>query len=455
MDADAEYVAHPGAEGAVLAEIAARRPDLQAAIARHPHAYDGLLDWIAAYGGADAQAAVAARRAPAAVPSGPDTAAEPTAAPSAGRPARSGVSRRGILIAAGSVVAAVVLLGGGLWIATLVNSAVVQTAAAEEPSAPEVPNDCDAYLALSPEQREAAFAGKTNDVFDSTGYAQVPVITTYDAECPAHAGETYTLFDIDLELGHPDCGAFLALTEEQRASWLPGLIASDWPLSAEESTVSSLTQACTDLALPADRLRRVADYLASLGHHMTWTTETKLGYSWHTTLGVGAPVLSAPAEGGVLRDDGTRSREFTPGAACGFDPDTDALIPLSLLMTSTTGNAQKIVMSSRWSLTVAPGTSPVTRAYLEGDYDDQSTCSDAATTSVTEAMGVQFQADDEVWSEGHFWIVLKNWRSPRYPAGATPDLADYVLSSVRTANSDEDPLVNMTTASMKLDGARG
>src|SRR5690606_23465621 len=61
-----------------LAAIAAAHPELGAAVARHPKAYDGLLDWIGQYGDAAARAAVAARRAPATEPGTP---AAPAAAP--------------------------------------------------------------------------------------------------------------------------------------------------------------------------------------------------------------------------------------------------------------------------------------------------------------------------------------------------------------------------------------
>ena len=53
----------PEIEPAELARIAARRPDLQAEVARHPNAYDELLDWLAQYGTEDAKLAVAERRA--------------------------------------------------------------------------------------------------------------------------------------------------------------------------------------------------------------------------------------------------------------------------------------------------------------------------------------------------------------------------------------------------------
>lgn len=45
-----------------LAELAAGHPETQERIARHPNAYDDLLDWLHAYGTAEAKAAVVQRR---------------------------------------------------------------------------------------------------------------------------------------------------------------------------------------------------------------------------------------------------------------------------------------------------------------------------------------------------------------------------------------------------------
>lgn len=63
-----------------LADLAAAHPELGAAIAQHPHAYDGLLDWLAEYGDEAARAAVRARRS---LPAAPDTMFRPAPAPGA------------------------------------------------------------------------------------------------------------------------------------------------------------------------------------------------------------------------------------------------------------------------------------------------------------------------------------------------------------------------------------
>ena len=47
-DVDVAAVMDPGTDPAALAAIANRRPDLDAAIAAHPNAYDGLREWLVA-----------------------------------------------------------------------------------------------------------------------------------------------------------------------------------------------------------------------------------------------------------------------------------------------------------------------------------------------------------------------------------------------------------------------
>ncbi|MDR1768989.1 MAG: hypothetical protein LBR32_11350 [Propionibacteriaceae bacterium] len=66
-------LANPSTPAADLAQIAQAQPALRAAVAWHPSAYAELLDWLSAYGGPEAAAAVEARR-------GRDAAVGPSAA---------------------------------------------------------------------------------------------------------------------------------------------------------------------------------------------------------------------------------------------------------------------------------------------------------------------------------------------------------------------------------------
>lgn len=455
-DPESDYVSHPSAEGAVLAEIAGRRPDLQAAIARHPNAYEALLDWIAAYGTSDARAAVSERRAPThvALDAVPASAFADRAA-SAHRPV-SVLRRRGVLI--GAIVGVVVMAAGGVGIAVAVTQSADRAAVeAEAAPTPGPPEDCDSYLALSAAEREAEYAGRTHRVFGATGVTDVPVTVAYDAGCPAHAGESYLLDNLDSGAEEPSCRVFLTLTPDQRAAWIPLLSADEyWQLSPNRTTVDELSRACTELALPVDNMVRLSSYLSDLTHYMSWSTQTRLGYSWNAALGVGEPQLSPEEVGGDTRADGTTTPRYMPGTACGFDADTDAIIPLSLLLTSTTGDGQRISLAAHWSLQVEQGAKPVTQAYLEANYsDDGPVCSRAANGVPDAELGVQFrEPENEAWSSESYWVILKNWRSPRFPDGATPELSAYVLVGAPIAPDADDPVVNVTAARMRLDGVR-
>lgn len=58
----------PATSAARLAEIASRHPELRRAVAQHPNATDGLLDWLAEHGDEATKAIVAYRRAFATLP---------------------------------------------------------------------------------------------------------------------------------------------------------------------------------------------------------------------------------------------------------------------------------------------------------------------------------------------------------------------------------------------------
>lgn len=113
VDAQA-LAANPQTDPAVLGQLAAQHPEVQALIAANPAAYPGLLEWIATHGTAEGQAvasqrlaAPAAPVAPAAAPVAPETSAPvvPAAPPSGSR------TWVWVLVACAVVVA---LVGSGL-----------------------------------------------------------------------------------------------------------------------------------------------------------------------------------------------------------------------------------------------------------------------------------------------------------------------------------------------------
>lgn len=166
----------PAATGEQLSALAAQHPELHTAIALHPNAYDGLLDWIASYGDDAAKAAVDYRRSLAAAP----VAAAGPAAPVAPPPPRvlpefaaAAAPADPVMVPAASVlatkpkrrlkapviavvaVALVLALGGGAWavVNQLTRGAATPQAAAEKLVAAALDADpIGLYTVLAPSE---------------------------------------------------------------------------------------------------------------------------------------------------------------------------------------------------------------------------------------------------------------------------------------------------------------
>ena len=110
----AAAVGDPQTPALTLSEIAQGNPDLWVAIAHHPNAYPGLLDWLSGVGGADVRAAVAQRLAQSAPTAGPAADEHTTPAadhvPTAARPGKRRLTRGlKVLIGVGATVVVIVV----------------------------------------------------------------------------------------------------------------------------------------------------------------------------------------------------------------------------------------------------------------------------------------------------------------------------------------------------------
>jgi len=437
-----------------LAAVAQRHPEFAAAIAVHPHAYPALREWALAVSRPTEVGAAAPVAGPAPV-SAAELAVDALADESgADAPCSSGRPRRGLWITCAAVVAliAAIAITQSIVMAVANNA---PTAGAEDSS---TASDCDQYLALTSEQRSSDFADDTVARWDENGLTLVPVTAVYDAQCPAHAGEGYPLYEVDTMGDDPRCDVFLGLSDDQKNQWAADLSSGDsWGLSSERSSAADLETGCRELALPTQNMIRLSNYLVDLPNRMSWQTQTQLGYSWNTVLGVGGlvPGPDVVPLGGDLLADGSTSRVYTPGSACGFDPATDAIVPLRLLMTSTTGDADPILMSAGWTLRVREGAQPVSRALLEANYSSGADCSEPVGSYDGARTFVGYDdPNDEIWSTDAFSVVLKDFVSPQYPAGAISDLSAYELVATPAATRSEDPVMDMTPAVIRLDGSR-
>jgi hypothetical protein len=252
-----------------------------------------------------------------------------------------------------------------------------------------------------------------------------------------------------LSAASPDygyCHYYLELPQQSKEAWIAVAKVAHMR-EAAGATVEDMDTLCGDQ--PDDRFNMaIYDYrdrLADLAlPRVHWSTVSQLGYTFSATMTVGA-----------VGDGGTGhpgAPSFQPGDACGFDAATDAFLPLTLeVINATAGYEAK--MQSGWILRTA---SPETVTVLvEANYSDGPKCSypDDYTGNV---------ATGTLWNEpiasgksgrGVFFIILKNYFSPRYPTGNTADLAELSITGTSYTN-DEDPVVSLTSEEWTLAGVQ-
>jgi hypothetical protein len=320
------------------------------------------------------------------------------------------------------------------------------------------PDNCDSFNKLSESARDAAFKGQTIRVYGADGAVKTPAVNLYDTGCANHHGDYYLLDNIKIDAAEPSCSVFVNLTAAQQQKWLPALKQEQYWHG--DFTASTLASACQKFGFAAngDNMVRLANELIEFpSGYASWNTETKLGYSWTNVIGpttpeTGSAVTKITETAGA--DSSGAAISFTPGSACGFDPKTDAIIPLSLGYANTTKGKDTITLAATWQLNVVSGTEPITTAYLESHLTDgTSSCSQAADGFGSAMLSVNFPKASDGEDTQDFYVVLKNWFSPRYPSGATGDLDDYVLTSVASSASSDDPVVSSTSGTILLNGS--
>lgn len=326
-------------------------------------------------------------------------------------------------------------------------------------SAAATPTDCDQYLKLSAAQKEKAFTGKTITIYGTGGAVKTPVTQLFDKDCPSHAGQSYDLGSVKVDESFPECSVFTTLTPQQQDTWVPSLLKEQyWAMPAPATTAFRLDQLCTELGVD-NNLVRLSHYDAQFTKAISWSTQTKLGYTWQSTIGLGAietvDQVSTIDGGQIAGSNGipTDGPSYKPGVSCGFNPKTDAVIPVTLHAWNTTpGSRGKIPMGLTWSLQVVGGTTPITTAYLEDQFSDGPSCSQQADSFRGASFGVTWTTPStDVWSDQQA-IILKNWYSPRFPTGATADLSDYQLVGMPNTPNSSDPTVSIASATVTLDG---
>ncbi len=299
------------------------------------------------------------------------------------------------------------------------------------------------------------FKGKTLKVYGEAGLTDTPASKVYDTQCPGQSGNGQSLSDIDNSATDPNCNRFLKLTSVQQQTWIPALRQEQyWGMDPALTTAENLVRACRDFG--AQNMVRLSNELKGITSYASWGSETKLGFTWRSSIAIGSPKTGSDVQvlGGGTSMDNKPIPTYSPGSACGFDPTTDAVIPLTLFMANTTAGRDTIPTAAKWSLSIVKGATPVTTAYLESNFSDSGTkCSDSADATSGASMGVKYAETSDFRDANSYSVVLKNWISPRYPEGAKQDLAAYVLTAQSDSTGSEDPVLNAGSASILLDGS--
>lgn len=344
------------------------------------------------------------------------------------------IRRFGALIAAAAC--ALVLAGCGL------SSSSSTTAGSSSPKT--APDTCGDFLALHGAKLEAAVPkSKKVQSYTGEGVRKLTLQSIYAAGCKTHAAD-YNLLNLSVDAALANCSTFAKLSPALQDNWLAAVYREPYYKLPTQLSGERLLAACT--AFNAGNLVAASNEIAKYGSNfMTWHTESRLGYQEQIVL-----VAAALQKGkGIIHPN---ESGFAVGTACGYDPSTDAAIPLTVVVANETAK-QSAQLSGSFELDVeGPSNTPTTTAYLEGNFSGGAQCSSQATEGIGNAsMSIRYTdktaSGDSVSSS--FYVIIKNYFSPRNPNGAANELSAYHLRSVTQA-SGSDPVVQSTSALMPL-----
>lgn len=308
---------------------------------------------------------------------------------------------------------------------------------------------CAELLELANEDRERQFADAVV-TYSKSGVTSGPADEALKKLCSGADGSE-NLDDLLKAATTPTCDAFVDQPENVQSKWLEGI--RDESGSDESPPLESMVAQCAkDLSESLiDAFSEVDDAhseIATAYSTVTWTTETRLGFTQKNALHVGNRV-NQPEH--PLSSD---NNPFLAGTACDFDPETDVVVPLTLTATNTTSEESREV-TARVTLQAKSSRSLVTSAYLEWMFASGPSCSDAASSGtgaqITVLWSDPIQSQEDVRGLG--FVLIKNYFSPRYPQGAHHELASYVLSGSPVAGTD-DPMHLVQSHPMSLDEGR-
>ncbi|GAA2842834.1 hypothetical protein GCM10010471_27030 [Leucobacter komagatae] len=308
----------------------------------------------------------------------------------------------------------------------------------------EAPETCEEYLAL-PAKTAAKFFAKEPavQVYSSSGAKSMSLADYYFEVCGTADGAE-TLSNLQYaDANDPDCASFEGLDPATQQAWLAAMYEDQSFSLDREVTSEEIVRACT--VFGAGNIVGASNLIKSFGDdYVTWETESKLGYREIVALSAHT-LLSGEAIQHPKKD------EFIAGAGCGFDPTKDAAIPLGASVKNVTpGQPQPLRL--RFALVAAQSGSLTTTAYLEANHSSGASCSESAGGIISgAAIGTKYDEPSEA-GEAHYpnyFVIVKDYFSPRYPGGAVDELAAYSLHAQASYN-EADPVTLLEPAELSL-----
>ena len=308
------------------------------------------------------------------------------------------------------------------------------------------PTTCGEFLKLSATQRVSIYAHSNRvRIYSANDVENVSRDELYSRVC-VNLPSTDDLGNLLGDAQLPSCSLYQTLSAGVQQKWLDAIRAEQSYGLKGPAQGPQLVDACN--AFNAGNMIAASNYIKTFGPFMQWDTTSKLGYREHLVLGV-QPVLKGK------NIEHPINNKLIAGSACGFDSTKDAAVPLQLFILNTT-KTQSQPMATKVDLDIINGESLTTTAYLEVKYSDGPVCSPAASVYGSAAT-VDLKFPDATTSGGNLqaaiFVIVKNYFSPRYSAGAVNELASYRLRSDAQVNTD-DPIVQLTPATMRLDGSK-
>lgn len=227
-------------------------------------------------------------------------------------------------------------------------------------------------------------------------------------------------------------------------TWLAEHLSADDAADAQaeaDASAAAVAQASADAKEAEEKAAR---------HTLTWTTVTGLGYTYTSTLTIGDVSKNWS---GVH----PANSQLEPGAACGFNPDTDAYIPLTLTTTNATSGYAADPMKANFTVSRRGDLNPTTvTVALEASFSSGPSCVFDGWTIASSQSNFGVKWNDPVPSrqsaKSAQFLILRNYYSPRFPAGNEADLAAIVITG-GIFQDESDPVTEVDTETLSLDGS--